>query len=85
MYKKLISLLKEEKGYNTVEALLWIAAVAVLCVAVNTALKEKLTGDGKAGSTSAVDKINDTINKLLEDVGAAGAGSSGSGSSGSGS
>ena len=64
MYKKLISLLKEEKGYNTVEALLWMAAVAILSVTVTTALKEKLTvGDGKGGK-SAVDTINDTINKL---------------------
>ena len=52
MYKKLISLLKEEKGYNTVEALLWIAAVAVLSVAVNTALKGKLT-EGKQEKNSA--------------------------------
>ena len=44
MYKKLISLLKEEKGYNTVEALLWTAAVAILSVTVTTALKERLTG-----------------------------------------
>jgi len=43
MYKKLISLLKEEKGYNTVEALLWTAAVAILSVTVTTALKERLT------------------------------------------
>jgi Flp pilus assembly pilin Flp len=78
MYKKLISLLKEEKGYNTVEALLWIAAVAVLSVAVTTALKEKLTVDGE-GSTSAVNTINETINRLLEDVGAAGAGDVGAG------
>jgi Flp pilus assembly pilin Flp len=66
MYKKLISLLKEEKGYNTVEALLWIAAVAVLSVAVTSALNEKLTDE----NTGAVKTINDTINKLLEDVGA---------------
>ena len=60
MYKKLISLLKEEKGYNTVEALLWIAAVAVLCVAVTSALKDKLTGgDG------AVNTINNTITQIL--------------------
>ena len=69
MYKKLISLLKEEKGYNTVEALLWIAAVAVLSVAVTTALKEKLTV-GSGEEKSAVETINETINKLLEDVGA---------------
>lgn len=66
MYKKLISLLKEEKGYNTVEALLWIAAVAVLSVTVTTALKGKLTADG----TGAVETINNTINGLLEDVSA---------------
>jgi len=65
MYKKLISLLKEEKGYNTVEALLWMAAVAVLSVAVTSALNEKLTGSG-----GAVNTINETINKLLGDVGA---------------
>ena len=65
MYKKLISLLKEEKGYNTVEALLWMAAVAVLSVAVTSALKGKLTG-----TNGAVDTINDTITELLEDVGA---------------
>ncbi|MGB4198799.1 MAG: hypothetical protein WBJ82_06805 [Tepidanaerobacteraceae bacterium] len=63
MYKKLISLLKEEKGYNTVEALLWIAAVAVLCVAVNTALKDKLTGTG-----GAVETIDGTITNLLEEA-----------------
>ena len=61
MYKKLISLLKEEKGYNTVEALLWMAAVAILSVTVTTALKGKLTGDG-----GAVETINDTITDLLE-------------------
>ncbi len=61
MYKKLISLLKEEKGYNTVEALLWIAAVAVLSVAVNTALKGKLTGGG-----GAVETVNETINEILQ-------------------
>ncbi|MGB4462299.1 MAG: hypothetical protein WBI77_07815 [Tepidanaerobacteraceae bacterium] len=64
MYKKLISLLKEEKGYNTVEALLWIAAVAVLSVAVNTALKERLTV-GSAQKESAVDTINNTITEIL--------------------
>lgn len=64
MYKKLISLLKEEKGYHTVEALLWMAAVAVLSVAVTSALKGKLTeGDG-----SAVDTVNNTIVELLNDV-----------------
>jgi Flp pilus assembly pilin Flp len=62
MYKKLISLLKEEKGYNTVEALLWMAAVAVLSVAVTTALKGKLT----VGDDSAVKTINDTITEILE-------------------
>ena len=62
MYKKLISLLKEEKGYNTVEALLWIASVAVLCVAVNTALKGRLT----EGTDSAVETINNTITEILE-------------------
>ena len=61
MYKKLISLLKEEKGYNTVEALLWMAAVAVLSVAVTTALKGKLTG-----ADGAVETINETITTLLE-------------------
>ena len=61
MYKKLISLLKEEKGYNTVEALLWMAAVAILSVTVTTALKGKLTG-----TNGAVDTINDTITDLLE-------------------
>lgn len=65
MYKKLISLLKEEKGYNTVEALLWMAAVAVLSVAVTTALKEKLTGDGDG---SAVNTVNNTVVELLNDV-----------------
>jgi len=64
MYKKLISLLKEEKGYNTVEALLWMAAVAVLSVAVTSALKDKLTADGDG----AVDKVNNTIIDLLNDV-----------------
>ena len=64
MYKKLISLLKEEKGYNTVEALLWMAAVAVLSVAVTTALKGRLTESGE-GSTSAVDTINNTITDIL--------------------
>ena len=60
MYKKLISLLKEEKGYNTVEALLWMAAVAVLSVVVTSALKDRLTGkDG------AVDTINNTITDIL--------------------
>jgi len=64
MYKKLISLLKEEKGYQTVEALLWMAAVAVLSVAVTTALKGKLTkGDG-----NAVDTVNNTVVELLNDV-----------------
>jgi Flp pilus assembly pilin Flp len=63
MYKKLISLLKEEKGYNTVEALLWMAAVAVLSVAVTSALKGKLTG-----TNGAVDTINDTITELLEEA-----------------
>jgi len=62
MYKKLISLLKEEKGYNTVEALLWMAAVAILSVTVTTALKGKLTGDGNG----AVHIINETIIELLE-------------------
>ena len=63
MYKKLISLLKEEKGYNTVEALLWIAAVAVLCVVVTSALKDRLTGkDG------AVNTINETITTLLDEA-----------------
>jgi len=61
MYKKLISLLKEEKGYNTVEALLWMAAVAVLSVTVTTELKDKLTG----GDDSAVHTINETITDLL--------------------
>ena len=65
MYKKLISLLKEEKGYNTVEALLWMAAVAVLSVAVTTALKGKLTGEAGPGK-SAVEVINETITNLLE-------------------
>ena len=65
MYKKLISLLKEEKGYSTVEALLWMAAVAVLSVAVTSALQDKLTGDEEG---SAVNKVNDTIINLLEDV-----------------
>lgn len=60
MYKKLISLLKEEKGYNTVEALLWMAAVAILSVTVTTALKGKLTG-----TNGAVDTINKTITQLL--------------------
>jgi len=60
MYKKLISLLKEEKGYNTVEALLWTAAVAILSVTVTTALKGKLTG-----TNGAVDTINNTITELL--------------------
>ena len=62
MYKKLISLLKEEKGYNTVEALLWLAAVAVLSVAVNTALKGRLT----VGKDCAVETINNTITEILE-------------------
>jgi len=62
MYKKLISLLKEEKGYNTVEALLWTAAVAILSVTVTTALKGKLTGDE---TDSAVNTINNTITQLL--------------------
>lgn len=79
MYKKLISLLKEEKGYNTVEALLWMAAVAVLSVAVTTALKGRLTESGE-GSTSAVDTINNTITNLLKDVGAGGAEAGGNGS-----
>lgn len=61
MYKKLISLLKEEKGYNTVEALLWMAAVAILSVTVTTALKGKLT----VGNDSAVHTINNTITQLL--------------------
>jgi len=60
MCKKLISLLKEEKGYNTVEALLWTAAVAILSVTVTTALKGELTGDG-----GAVNTINNTITQLL--------------------
>ncbi len=60
MYKKLISLLKEEKGYNTVEALLWMAAVAVLSVAVTNALKDKLTAND-----GAVETVNKTINNLL--------------------
>lgn len=64
MYKKLISLLKEEKGYNTVEALLWMAAVAVLSVAVTTALKGKLT----EGDSSAVNTVNNTVVELLNDV-----------------
>ena len=64
MYKKLISLLKEEKGYNTVEALLWMAAVAILSVTVTTALKGKLTAD----EDSAVNTINETINKLLQEA-----------------
>ena len=64
MYKKLISLLKEEKGYNTVEALLWLAAVAVLSVAVNTALKGRLI-EGADGKDSAVDTINNTITQIL--------------------
>ena len=64
MYKKLISLLKEEKGYSTVEALLWMAAVAVLSVAVTSALKGKLTDTG-----GAVDTVNNTVVKLLENVG----------------
>ena len=69
MYKKLISLLKEEKGYNTVEALLWMAAVAVLSVAVTTALKGKLTGEaGEGGEKSAVEVINETITNLLEEA-----------------
>lgn len=63
MYKKLISLLKEEKGYNTVEALLWIAAVAVLSVAVTSALEGQLTGDG-----GAVETVNNTIKTLLEGI-----------------
>ena len=62
MYKKLISLLKEEKGYNTVEALLWMAAVAILSVTVTTELKGKLTGDE---TDSAVNVINSTITELL--------------------
>ena len=61
MCKKLISLLKEEKGYNTVEALLWTAAVAILSVTVTTALKGELTGE----NDGAVYKINETITKLL--------------------
>jgi len=65
MYKKLISLLKEEKGYNTVEALLWMAAVAVLSVAVTSALKDRLTGDGEG---SAVNTVNNTVVELLNDV-----------------
>ena len=63
MYKKLISLLKEEKGYNTVEALLWMAAVAILSVTVTTALKGKLTGNE---TDSAVNTINNTITQLLQ-------------------
>jgi len=43
MCKKVISLLKEEKGYNTVEALLWTVAVAVLSVTVTTELKGKVS------------------------------------------
>ena len=66
MYKKLISLLKEEKGYNTVEALLWMAAVAILSVTVTTALKGKLTGEAAEGEEkSAVHIINETITDLL--------------------
>jgi len=61
MYKKLISLLKEEKGYNTVEALLWMAAVAVLSVAVTSALKGRLTEGG-----GAVETVNNTITEILE-------------------
>ena len=64
MYKKLISLLKEEKGYNTVEALLWTAAVAILSVTVTTALKERLTV-GTQEEPSAVKTINETITQLL--------------------
>ena len=63
MYKKLISLLKEEKGYNTVEALLWIAAVAVLSVAVTSALEGELTGSG-----GAVETVNNTIKTLLQGI-----------------
>lgn len=62
MYKKLISLLKEEKGYNTVEALLWMAAVAILSVTVTTELKGRLTGNEE---DSAVNTINKTITQLL--------------------
>jgi len=62
MYKKLISLLKEEKGYNTVEALLWMAAVAILSVTVTTELKGRLTG---TEDDSAVNTINNTITELL--------------------
>ena len=65
MYKKLISLLKEEKGYNTVEALLWMAAVAILSVTVTTALKVKLTGETAEDTNSAVHIINETITDLL--------------------
>lgn len=65
MYKKLISLLKEEKGYNTVEALLWMAAVAILSVTVTTALKVKLTGKTEEDTSSAVHIINETITELL--------------------
>jgi len=65
MYKKLISLLKEEKGYNTVEALLWMAAVAILSVTVTTALKVKLTGKTEEDTNSAVHIINETITELL--------------------
>ena len=65
MYKKLISLLKEEKGYNTVEALLWMAAVAILSVTVTTALKGKLTGETEGDENSAVHIINETITDLL--------------------
>lgn len=64
MYKKLISLLKEEKGYNTVEALLWMAAVAILSVTITTALKGKLT----EGDSSAVNTVNNTVVELLNDV-----------------
>lgn len=63
MIKKTIKLLRNQKGYGTVELLILVAALGLLAVTVTGAVSGKLTSDD---SGSATNKINSTITDLLD-------------------
>ncbi len=65
MIKKTIKLLKDQKGYGTVELLILVAALGLLAVTVTGAVSGKLASDEPGSATS---KINSTITDLLDEA-----------------